>query len=915
MNQMTQDLKETLNLPKTSFSMKANLSQREPNFVKFWKEENIYEKMIHDPSRTETYVLNDGPPYANGPIHIGHSVNKILKDFIIKSQSFFGKKAPYIPGWDCHGLPIEVQIEKKFGRGKLSPKDFREKCRQYAQSQIQIQCEGFERLGVLGRWDNPYKTMQPSFEARIVKQFLSMVDKGTVTHGLRPVHWCPHCLSALSDAETEFAQKQSNAIDVAFKVAEKASFFNSKYTTYLVIWTTTPWTIPANQAIAYSEEISYLALKHEQRVYLIAENLKERCLKAWGLQEDKIEVEAVSLEQIQALKHAHHPLYQRLVPVLPGTHVTDESGTGFVHIAPDHGPEDFLLGKENKLSPLNLLDDAGRFREHVDAYAGLKNFQAEQTIIDDLKEQGALLHHELYEHSYPVCWRHKKPIFFRTTPQWFVSLQDHFKEQLVSQVEKVQWHPSWGAERMKKMIENRPDWCISRQRHWGTPLTLIYDKQTFEIHPQMQEIGEKVVQEIQEKGIEAWFHSDLQHWGVDNKDERWAQSFDTLDVWFDSGSVFHLLEDEKLQDKADLYLEGNDQYRGWFQSSLINSVAYQGQAPYKAVLTHGMVVDSHGKKMSKSLGNVIAPSQVAQKYGIDILRLWVAMSDYREELAIGDVILARTADVYRRLRNTLRFILGNLHDFEESDLIQASECSLIDRYTLTRLAQIDQKCKQAYQEYRFDLVARTIIDFSVNDLGANYLDIIKDRLYTSHKNSQARRSAQSVLYHLYHSLVRLLAPVLSFTAEDAWQHCSSKKSESIFLERFLPSDQFLNLLTPEQEEHAQVLLKVKKDLQSDMESLRQEGKIGSALEVHLKLQVPQGHIFKEMTSELAFIFLVSQVTVLEDASASDISWQLESLSDHDKCERCWFRVPLNEKGICQRCDENISQPSERRVYG
>ena len=895
--------------------MKANLSQREPEFVNYWSQQGIYQKMQSQDHQGK-FILNDGPPYANGSIHIGHSVNKILKDFIVKSQHLSGNKSPYIPGWDCHGLPIEVQIEKKFGRGKLTNSQFRQKCREYAQKQMQGQLEGFKRLGVLADWEQSYLTMQPSFEANIVKQFLSMVDSGVVSHGLKPVHWCPHCQSALSDAETEFADKTSQAIDVAFKLPTPLTVGGQTYESFVVIWTTTPWTIPANQAVAYSKEIAYSAVVIDNKAYVLADSLISSCLEKWGIQEHQVESQiSLNTDEIENIKWAQHPLYDRLVPVVSGHHVTDDSGTGFVHVAPDHGPDDYIIGKEHNLIPMDLLDDRGRFKEGVEDLAGQVNFKAEENVINALRDKDRLLACHEYQHSYPVCWRHKKPIFFRTTPQWFVKLTKALKSQLINEAKKVNWHPDWGLARMEKMIESRPDWCISRQRFWGTPLVLIYDKHTYQLHPNMQEIGKKVVAAIEKDGIEAWFNSDLSTWGVDNKESNWVQSFDTLDVWFDSGSVFHLLNKTPLSFPADLYLEGSDQYRGWFQSSLINSVSYQGQAPYKSVLTHGMVVDSHGKKMSKSVGNVVEPENVAQKYGIDILRLWVAMSDYREELAIGDEILNRTADVYRRLRNTLRFLLGNLNGFDnKSDLLPMDKCAYLDRYILEKLAALQENNIKAYKEFKFDTVARNLIDFAVNDLGASYLDIIKDRLYTSHENSQARRSAQSALYYLCESLLLQLAPILSFTAEDAWQHWSYKKSESVFLNQWPETKAYAQSLSQEQRECIEAALSLKKEIQYDLEKLRQNSTIGSALEAHCHLKLPKNSILSAPIGELPYILLVSKVTY-EFCDSETISWDIHSLAEKEKCVRCWFRVELDAQGVCSRCRTNIESNSETRVYG
>lgn len=910
-------MKETLNLPQTQFPMKANLAQREPQFVDSWKEKKIYEQLMADNSRTETFVLNDGPPYANGPIHIGHSVNKILKDFIIKSQHLDGKRAPYQPGWDCHGLPIEVQIEKKFGRGKLSPEEFRQKCRLYAQEQKELQADGFRRLGILADWDNCYTTMQPRVESLIVKQLLSMVEQGAVSHGQKPVYWCASCHSALSEAETEFADKVSQALDVSFKTVENPYLFEDRFPTSIVIWTTTPWTLPANQAVAYSIDIAYIAIRLDEHVYILAEKLLDRCLQAWGkVAEDIVEQVPVSTQQLEQIEWLYHPLYSRTVPLITADHVTDESGTGFVHIAPDHGPEDFLVGKKYNLITLDLVDEYGRFRQGVPLLAGKNLIDAQKIIIEKLQDDQHLLACEDYTHSYPNCWRHKKPVFYKTTSQWFVRMTHKLKTRVKEQAKTVQWHPDWGYKRLEKMIDDRPDWCISRQRHWGTPLTIIYDKDTHQIHPLMADIGKKIIDAIAKDGIEAWFHSTLETWGVDNPDGRWKQCFDTLDVWFDSGSLFHLLEERTLPFPANLYLEGSDQYRGWFQSSLINSVAYRNEAPYKEILTHGMVVDAQGKKMSKSVGNVVSPQEVANKYGIDVLRLWIAMSDYREELAIGEEILERTADVYRRLRNTLRFLLGNLHDFNpDKDICELDKCALLDRYMLEKLALVQESVQKAYKQYRFDKVARTLIDFCVNDLGSLYLDIIKDRLYTSNSTSPARRSAQTTLYYIFESMVRQLAPIISFSAEDAWGHWPHTKESSVFLAKWFPVETLKDNLTDLERQAIEKALELKRELQTPLETMRRDGKIGSALEARCDLQVPQDHIFAKMQNELSFILLISQVSVEQSAGVTSPSWTLTSLSKEEKCTRCWFRVPLDGEKVCSRCRSNIESASEIRLYG
>lgn len=904
-------MKETLNLPHTDFPMKGDLSRREPEFIKFWEDSNIYQKLIDNRVASPRFVLNDGPPYANGPIHIGHAINKILKDIIIKSKNLEGYQSPYIPGWDCHGLPIEIQVEKKVGR-HLSPSDFRSKCRDYAEEQIIIQAEGFKRLGVLADWNNPYKTMNKEFESNIVRQFKALFDKKLVKPGLKPVYWCADCQSSLSDAETEFAPKTSHAIDVMFDFVEPIEINHQKKSASVVIWTTTPWTLPANQAVAYGASIDYVAVEYKERFYIVAKELVESCIQRWGFNESEYMVHSISSNLLNN-QMLLHPLYQRVVPLLTGDHVTVDVGTGFVHTAPDHGPEDYELGRQHQLLPLQLIDSKGCYVAGVPDLAGENNFSSDKKVIEILNEKTKLLATKTLEHSYPICWRHKKPIFYRATPQWFVGLSDTFKSEIIEGIHKVQWHPDWGATRMQKMIEQRPDWCISRQRSWGTPVVLIYDKDTYEIHPEMSLIIEEVASAIESKGLEAWFGSNLADWGVTG--ERWVASKDTLDVWFDSGSVFHILMHKNLQYPADLYLEGVDQYRGWFQSSLICSMGRFGTPPYKGVLTHGFAVDKDGKKMSKSLGNVVSPLDVANKYGIDVLRLWVATSNYTEEMAIGDEILTRTSDIYRRIRNTMRFLLSNLFDITIDNLLPIEKMAIIDKFYLKKTIELQSKARKSYASFDFDTVARSLVDFCVNDLGGDYLDIIKDRLYTAAPNSQARRSCQTTLFYMVDVLIHIMSPILPFTAEDVWQHWPHKKKESILLSVWSDYSKYAEILSSQDEEQSIEIMKLKKDLQPKLESLRQSGVIGSALEAKAIVKAPQGHWIYSWKNELKFIFLVSDVT-FEDNNEQELSVLAEALENVHKCQRCWHRVPaLNEKECCHRCDMNINSDGEQRIYG
>lgn len=904
--------KYPLNLPQTSFPMKAGLSENEPRWIAYWQKEDIYAKRLQEREMSPLYTLNDGPPYANGPIHIGHAVNKILKDIVMKAKALEGYRTPYIPGWDCHGLPIEIQVEKEIGTAK-DPAAFREACRNYAEKQILRQKEGFCRLGILADWDNPYKTMDFSFEAEVVRLFGSMLHRELIIPGLKPVHWCPHCASSLSEAEIEYTQVTSDAIDVVFHSDNVLTLDGQSYPLAVVIWTTTPWTLPSNQAVAYGPDINYVALIVGQTAYMIAAELLEQCCERFDI--DKNTAVTSAIPQDLWPTSLHHPFDHRTVPLLPADHVTTDMGTGFVHTAPDHGPDDFALGRAHGLLPLEYLDSRGRFTSARPDLAGLGIKEAGQVILQRLKDNGTLLSHAPLEHAYQICWRHKKPIFYRATPQWFVRLSENFRQEILAGIDKVQWYPAWGCERMKQMIATRPDWCISRQRYWGTPLVLIYHPETRQIHPNMGEIIERVAEKISESGLEAWFGSVLADWGVDET-EGWVKSRDTLDVWFDSGAVFHLLLAQKDAFPASLYLEGTDQYRGWFQSSLICAMGHQGEPPYKEILTHGFIVDADGKKMSKSLGNVVAPSDVANKFGIDVLRLWVSCSNYREEMAIGDDILARVSDTYRRLRNTLRFMLGNLYDFEERDLLAPEQMAILDRAIVEKVFEQQQRARAAYEKHDFHEVVRPIIDFCVNDLGGFYLDIIKDRLYTAAPASQARRSAQTALYYLFISLTHQLAPVLSFTMEEAWQSAAFiKDKRSIFFNRWPdnPWTQQNQLLTAEQRQAAQEAQDLREKLQVPLEKMRQDGLIGSSLEAHVLLYLPQDSLLWSWEKELKFVFLTSGCTIKPQQEALSEPWVLTKLS-YEKCPRCWHRVE-ELTPLCARCDHNLHAPEgERRAY-
>lgn len=904
-------MKQPLNLPQTSFPMKAGLVQNEPRWLAFWQEQDVYQKRLFERQNAPLYTLNDGPPYANGPIHIGHATNKILKDIVIKAKSLEGYRTPFVPGWDCHGLPIEIQVEKKLGSGK-EPAVFRAACRSYAEKQIGIQKEGFQRLGVLADWDNPYKTSDFAFEAEVVRLFGALLERDLIVSGLKPVHWCPHCASSLSEAETEYTQLNSSAIDVLFSCPQEISYQGISYPSFVVIWTTTPWTLPANQAVAYGSELSYVGLLHQDKILLIAQELVPVCAARWQISQE--DIVTVPLPEGFWPGHLQHPFDDRIVPLVTGHHITTEMGTGFVHTAPDHGPDDFIIGQEHGLAPLEYLDARGRFTAARPDLEGKGLKDAQSLILEKLGSAGTLLHHEQLEHAYQICWRHKKPIFYRATAQWFVRLSDTFRQEIVAEIDKVKWSPHWGSERMKQMILSRPDWCISRQRFWGSPLVLIFHPDTHQIHPDMGRILEAVASAITERGLEAWFDSQLEDWGVDAS-EGWVKSRDILDVWFDSGAVFHLLLAQQGAFPADLYLEGTDQYRGWFQSSLICSMGHQGHPPYKEILTHGFIVDIHGKKMSKSLGNVVAPSEVAQKFGIDILRLWVSCCNYREEMAIGDDILARTSDIYRRLRNTLRFLLGNLYDFTEQDILPPEEMILLDRVMVEKIFEQQERARHAYAGHEFDQVVRPLIDFCVNDLGGFYLDIIKDRLYTAATKGKARRSAQTALYYLFMSLTHQLAPVLSFTMEEAWQAAKFiSNKRSLFFNEW-PKHPWAKYahLSAQQRAEADQVQQWRERLQVPLEKMRQEGVIGSSLEAGVQLWIPQDSPLWAWEKELKFIFLTSECHLHFETEPREHPWEIKALSA-EKCPRCWHRThDLNP--VCPRCSLNLSDPQgEVRLY-
>lgn len=935
------DYKKTLNLPNTGFPMKGNLAQREPEQLKKWQQLELYKKIRANRAGKPLFVLHDGPPYANGEIHIGHAVNKVLKDFILKSKTLSGFDAPYVPGWDCHGLPIELQVEKKVGKAgaKVSPAVFRKACREYAGKQVAIQKEAFVRLGIFGDWEKPYLTMDFKFEADIVRSLGRISAKGHIAKGAKPVHWCTDCGSALAEAEVEYEDKHSPAIDVRFNAVDEAAFlaccqrvegYEGHGPVSVVIWTTTPWTLPANQGVALNADLDYDLVQCPSERLLIAKALLKDTMLRYGIDDYHVIADC----QGSALEHQllQHPFYDRQVPIILGDHVTTDAGTGAVHTAPGHGQEDYVVGRKYGLPIDNPVGNDGVYLPSTELFAGKHVFNANAEVVELLKERGKLVHHHALLHSYPHCWRHHTPIIFRATPQWFISMeQNHLRELALSEVQKVQWIPDWGQARIESMMNGRPDWCISRQRTWGVPITFFIHKETGELHPRTAELIEQVALRIEEKGIDAWFELEVAELlGDEAKD--YDKTTDTLDVWFDSG-VTHaavLERRNELQFPADLYLEGSDQHRGWFQSSLLASVAMNDVAPYKAVLTHGFTVDAKGEKMSKSKGNVIPPQNVMKNLGADVLRLWIASTDYRGEMRVSDEILERTSDGYRRLRNTARFLLSNLADFDPAQhLVATDDLLALDRWMVDRAFLLQEEVKAAYEAYQFQHVFQKVHHFCVIDLGGFYLDIIKDRQYTAKTDGLARRSAQTAMYHVAEALTRWLAPITSYTAEEIWHFLPGQRSESVFLETWYENLATLDDSAAMNREFWQKIMAIRPDVSKELEKSRAKGDIGSSLNAEIDLYCNEAYLadLQALEDELRFVFIVSNANVFpesaapEDAVASEIDGVKIKIrvSEHAKCVRCWHQRPdvgshADHPELCGRCIENVAGDGEARRY-
>ncbi|WP_132141115.1 isoleucine--tRNA ligase [Luteibacter rhizovicinus] len=952
---MTQDYKSTINLPQTDFPMRGDLPKREPTWLETWERVGRYAQIQEKAAnRDKVFVLHDGPPYANGVIHLGHSVNKVLKDVTVKSKLLAGYRAPYVPGWDCHGLPIEIAIEKKFGKAgdKLTAAEFRQKCREYAMAQIDLQRVDFKRLGILGDWERPYRTLDFTYEADMIRALARIVENGHVVRGAKPVYWCFDCGSALAEAEIEYADKVSPAVDVAYDAVDPVSFgalfgvASGDAIIAVPIWTTTPWTLPSSQAVSLGGELEYVLVEGPARdgrrlLLVIAEPLAEKALARYGVDTVTIlgRVQGAVLEN-QSL---HHPFYSRHVPLVLGDHVSSEDGTGAVHTAPDHGADDFVVGRNYGIGTLNLVDGRGVYRSDTPLagdveLGGQHIWKANDIIVELLRSRGVLLAASKLSHSYPHCWRHKTPVIFRATPQWFISMeQADLRRTALSSVKNVRWVPGWGEERIAGMVEGRPDWCISRQRTWGVPIALFVDKATHEPHPDSVQLLEKVADRVAKEGIDTWFTLDARDFLGDDADQ-YEKVTDVLDVWFDSGVSHYAVIGARPELQAGdateykvMYLEGSDQHRGWFQSSLLTSAAINGRAPYDHVLTHGFTVDAQGRKMSKSLGNGIEPQDIMKALGADILRLWICSTDYRNEMSLSDEILKRVADTYRRVRNTARFLLGNLDGFDpDKHLLSVDACVDLDRWAVQQAHETQTAIIAAYERYDFPEIVQRVQNFCTNELGALYLDITKDRLYTMPTDSRGRRSAQSAMYRILEALVRWLAPMTTFTAEEVWAHMPGSRGESVLFETWYDGLDGKRFDADARASWSQ-LLAIRDTASRVLEGMRRDGLIGASLDATLTVYADGAlrNRLAESGDELRFFFITSDVSLAApedrpaDAVRVDIegveAWVSAGVSDAAKCIRCWHHrkdvgVDPAHPEICGRCVENITGQGEDRRW-
>ncbi len=942
---VSQDYKSTLHLPATDFPMRGDLPKREPGMLEQWYAQDLYGQLRKHAAGRPRFVLHDGPPYANGAMHLGHAVNKVLKDIIVKSRHMAGFDAPYIPGWDCHGLPIEIAIEKKWGKVgvKLDAAEFRQKCREYASEQIDLQRTGFKRLGVIGDWDNPYKTLDFRFEANEIRALAKIIANGHLSRGVKPVHWCFDCGSALAEAEIEYQDKESPAIDVAY-VARDSAALARRFGVELPegvqiavpIWTTTPWTLPASLAVTLGPELEYVLVDgplHEgkRRWLVLAEPLAARALQRYGITDMAVHgrLSGAALEGAVLA----HPFYgERDIPVILGAHVSAEDGTGAVHTAPGHGQDDYVVGKAYGLidkytaAQLNPVDGRGVYLPSTPpagdtVLAGMHIWKANDAIVDVLRGNGALLAFAKIVHSYPHCWRHKTPIAFRATPQWFISMeQAHLRSDALEAIKGVTWYPAWGQNRITSMVEGRPDWTISRQRTWGVPIALFIHRETGEPHPRSVELMRQVADRVEKDGIDAWYALDAAEL-LGDEAGQYDKVTDILDVWFDSGVTHEgVLLERGLGKPADLYLEGSDQHRGWFQSSLLTGIAIDKAAPYRQCLTHGFTVDEHGRKMSKSLGNGIEPQDIMKNLGADILRLWIASTDYSNEMSLSQEILKRTADAYRRIRNTARFLLANLNGFDPArDLRPLEDMVALDRWIVHRAWEVQEKIKAAYDDYDFATIVQTLLNFCSVDLGSLYLDVTKDRLYTMAEDSRGRRSAQSAMYRISEAFVRWIEPILSFTADELWAYLPGKREANVLFATWydglapLPADAPLSATDFDR------LLALREQVAKVLEPMRANGVIGAALdaEIEVSANAELAARWQPLADELRFLFISGDVSV--SPVEADEVFVLARPTDKPKCVRCWqHRADVGAHAqhpeLCGRCVDNIDGAGEDRRW-
>jgi isoleucyl-tRNA synthetase len=936
------DYKHTLNLPETAFPMRGNLANREPEMLKRWQDLNVYGNLREQRAGRKKFILHDGPPYANGSIHIGHAVNKILKDMIVKSRGFMGFDAPYVPGWDCHGLPIEHKVEQKIGKAgvKVDYKTFRQACRDYATKQVAGQKADFIRLGVMGEWDRPYLTMDPKVEAGIVRALGKIVGKGHLVRGYKPVYWSVVGQSAMAEAEVEYQDKTSTQIDVRFTAVDQAKallLFNTSAgegDVSVVIWTTTPWTIPANQAVSLGAELDYSLVQTDvgagpERMVL-ASAMVEDVMVRWDVAGYQVLAQCTGAQ----LEHLalQHPVYDKQVPVILGDHVSTDAGTGAVHTAPDHGVEDFVVGKTYGIGTLNMVQADGTYTSATGEFAGVHVYKADDPVCDALTREGKLVRKEKFRHSFPHCWRTKTPLIYRATPQWFISMEkENLRADALEAIKGVRWVPTWGQNRIDAMVRQSPDWCVSRQRTWGVPITLFIHKETQDLHPNTQSLIEKVAQAIEIDGIDAWYDLDARELLGDDAD-HYEKVLDTLDVWFDSGvtheSVLRVRK-ELGPFPADLYLEGSDQHRGWFQSSLKTSIAINGVAPYKQVLTHGFTVDGKGYKMSKSLGNVIAPQEVTNDLGADILRLWVAATDYSGEMTVSKDILRQSADGYRRIRNTARFLMSNLTGFEPSQhTVAPGDMLALDRWVVDRALQLQNEIHEDYESYAFLKIYQKVYNFCESTLGGFYLDIIKDRQYTTQANSLARRSCQTALYHVVEALVRWIAPILSFTADEIWQLLPGERGDTVFYETWYQGLSEMPQSVELSRDDWRDIAAVKEAVNKCLEDARKQGVIKGSLsaEVTLFCDGELAEKLQHLGEELRFVLITSEADVKPaneaiDAEQTGYDGLLVQVrpASNTKCERCWHhRADVGSHAeypdVCGRCVTNVYGSGETRAF-